>query len=391
MVGRWGKTLVLSIYNLVVLLGDLLFVGFGKVKPNSNDVLIVKTDGIGDYILWLESAKALRAVYPPSKYHVTLLGNSIWLDLAKEHGMFDRYIPMDIKRLTYSFSYRYAKLKEVRRQKYETVIHPVYSRYYHRGDTIVRAIGARNVIGSVGDSSNILPWFKWVSDRWYTQLIPVSAGLKTELERNAEFMEGLGYRGVPARVPPIPVNADAMPPALSRLTFFALFPGAGRPEKQWPLERFAEIARRVQVRTGWKAVICGGKADAPLGDALRGMLGADAQNWSGRTSLVELAAILSRAALVIANDTGAVHVASAVGAPAVCILAGGHYGRFLPYPPGHGAGGNAPRVIAAKMPCFNCNWQCTHPAYQGGAIPCITQIPVEVVWIEIEKVISEHH
>jgi ADP-heptose:LPS heptosyltransferase len=187
----------------------------------------------------------------------------------------------------------------------------------------------------------------------------------------------------------MPVNASAVPSALSRLTFFTIFPGAGLPEKQWPLERFAEIARRVRASTGWKAVICGGKADASLGDALCGMLGADAQNWAGHTSLTELAAILSRATLVIANDTGAVHIAAAVGTPVVCILGGGQYGRFLPY--AHGSGGNVPRVVAVTMPCFNCNWQCTHPAHQGAVVPCIMEIPMETVWRETEKVISERH
>ena len=44
-------------------------------KPVADRILAVRLDAIGDFVLWLEAARALRTLYPPGRYHLTLLGN----------------------------------------------------------------------------------------------------------------------------------------------------------------------------------------------------------------------------------------------------------------------------------------------------------------------------
>lgn len=44
--------------------------------------------------------------------------------------------------------------------------------------------------------------------------------------------------------------------------YFIVFPSASLPVKQWPIERFAEITRRIYKKTGWTLVVCGTKRDA---------------------------------------------------------------------------------------------------------------------------------
>ena len=95
--------------------------------------------------------------------------------------------------------------------------------------------------------------------------------------------------------------------------FALLVPGASaeRPGKRWPVERFAALAPQL----GVPSVVVGGAAERPLAAAIPG-----AMDLTGRTSLVELAAIARHAALCVGNDTGPTHLAAAVGTPTVAIF-----------------------------------------------------------------------
>ena len=108
--------------------------------------------------------------------------------------------------------------------------------------------------------------------------------------------------------------------------------------------------------------------------------GAGVTSLAGKTSLQQLTTIIAGAQLLVSNETSAVHIAAAVGVPSVCIVGGGHYGRFVPYDEKVGDHRPLPLVATRKMECFGCNWVCKfHPA-KGKPMPCIEEIPVDTVW-----------
>jgi heptosyltransferase-2 len=130
-------------------------------------------------------------------------------------------------------------------------------------------------------------------------------------------------------VPPPPAleAARALVPARP---FVVLAPGAayGR-AKQWPPERYAELADRLRRTRGLASVVIGAGADRAasqeLKDALAGLPGGSETAGAlvdlvGRTDLPTLAAVLSLAHAVVANDSGAMHLAGAVGAPVVAVF-----------------------------------------------------------------------
>jgi heptosyltransferase-2 len=107
-------------------------------------------------------------------------------------------------------------------------------------------------------------------------------------------------------------------PDRSRLA--ALFPGAARgPSKRWPASHFAEIGRRLE-REGVRVVLAGTAGDRPVCDEVSDTMGGGGVNLAGRTDLIELAASLKVCMLVVANDSGGMHLASAVGTPVVGIF-----------------------------------------------------------------------
>ena len=113
-------------------------------------------------------------------------------------------------------------------------------------------------------------------------------------------------------------------------------------------------------------------------------------DWTGKTSLQELVAVIAGAHLLIGNETSAVHIAAAVGTPSVCITGGGHFGRFVPYVMVYGGTKPVPRVIVEKMDCFICNWHCIYGAKEGNPFPCIERIAVESVFKAVKEILEQN-
>lgn len=353
------------------------------------DVLIVRLDAIGDYILWVDAAKELRKLYPPEKYRITLLGNQAWTSLAIPSPHFDDVLPVDRKKLGRNIFYRFGILSSIRNRHFNIAIEPTMSRELLYGDSLVRASAASCRIGTSGDISNISRWWKRLSDRWYTQLLPVGDGNVMELVRNAEFMRKLGLGSFKASIPDLPAS-DVIPSELAGKSYYVLSPGAGKAIKRWKVINFAEVARLLYRKTGWLGVICGGSEDEPLGRALVQLAGVPIENWCGRTSLHDIVGIIAKANLLVSNDTSAVHIAAAVSTPSVCIVGGGHYGRFLPYDVETQTSKPFPVTVAHHMECFGCNWKCIYRVGRNESSPCIENITVTQVWDTIERVLLHH-
>jgi ADP-heptose:LPS heptosyltransferase len=98
----------------------------------------------------------------------------------------------------------------------------------------------------------------------------------------------------------------------------ALIPGAAphRPEKRWPAAKFAALAARLP----GPIVILGGPAERPLAAEIQRSAPA-AIDLTGRTNLRALAGVLSRVTQAIGNDTGPMHLATALGIPALVLFA----------------------------------------------------------------------
>lgn len=115
-----------------------------------------------------------------------------------------------------------------------------------------------------------------------------------------------------------------------------LFPGAARgPSKRWPAERFAEVARRLVAGGHCRVVVLGAPADREACDAVTTAAGTGVTNLAGTTRLDTLAAWLSLCRVVIANDSGGMHLAAGLGVPVVGIFGITDPARTGPVGPGH--------------------------------------------------------
>jgi ADP-heptose:LPS heptosyltransferase len=112
--------------------------------------------------------------------------------------------------------------------------------------------------------------------------------------------------------------------------FAVIHPGSQWPSRRWAPERFAAVADEVAER-GWRAVITGSAAEAPLAAAVRAASRRPPVDLTGRTpSLGALGALVRAASLLVANDTGLSHVAAAVGTRSVIVASGSDVARWAP-------------------------------------------------------------
>lgn len=96
-------------------------------------------------------------------------------------------------------------------------------------------------------------------------------------------------------------------------------PGASAPARRWPVARFAAVARHLH-ETGWPVVVTGSPAEHALADDVRVRAGLPAAAVLTGTTLDELAALIAHARLLISNDTGVAHFATAYGTPSVVLF-----------------------------------------------------------------------
>lgn len=385
----------LSLKNLrlgAFLLMDALVVGLHQPSPNGGDAVVIRVDAIGDFVLWLAAAKPLVESYRRKGKGVTLLANSLWADWASELGLFDEVIPVNRARFESDIRYRFSLARKLNARRFSEAVQPTYSRDLH-GDALMRLSGAPERIGSVGDHSNAVPWHKRLGDRWYTRLLDADPGLVMELKRNAEFLQKLGVVEHAAAVPDLRGAISAVEPSLMADNLpngplYILFPGASWSGKQWPENSFIEVAERLYREMHWSGVVCGGPDDRELAERICRKADPPLLNWAGRTSLSQLAMIIARADLLVSNDTAAIHIGAALGVPSVCLLGGGHYGRFLPYQVEQRDARPLPRAAVHPMPCFSCNWQCIYDVPPGAPVPCVRDISVDDVWATIRDLLE---
>ena len=351
------------------------------------NIVLIRQDAIGDFVMWLDTAKEYRKLYPSDKYRIILVGNALWFDLAKGLPYWDEVLPINTKKFKTFSRYRSNILRQVRSLGAQVAVQPTFSREFYHGDSLIRASNAFHKVSSVGDMSNRNWLKKTLSDRWHTELIPASQEKMSELERNAEFFSSLSRMAHFAKFPKLYLPKIKLPQNYAKNKFYVIVPGASADMKKWPVMFFSTLAEKIYRNTGWNGLICGTKNEYHLGEQILKTCTAPLENIAGKTELVELSGFLSQSQLIITNDTGTAHISSAVGTSTVCILGGGHFGRFVPYPdlPGQT---NKIKAVFHKMHCYGCNWECVYTFNDGEPAPCIANVSVDEVWQEVEKIIE---
>jgi ADP-heptose:LPS heptosyltransferase len=142
------------------------------------------------------------------------------------------------------------------------------------------------------------------------------------IDRYLELLSPLGVRRPPLRFGlQVPAEIDAWAAELTARPplagdYVVLNPGAGWDSRLWPTERYVEVARQLGQWGLGSLVTWGGKRERGWAEEIVAGAG-PAAVLAPPTTLIELTAVARRARLLVASDTGPLHLAAAVGTPCV--------------------------------------------------------------------------
>jgi ADP-heptose:LPS heptosyltransferase/glycosyltransferase involved in cell wall biosynthesis len=189
---------------------------------------------------------------------------------------------------------------------------------------------------------------------------PVRSYLKHEIELQLEILSSLGATPSDTRVEIWTGQADEdfAQDVLSEAGFseasplVAIAPGAAWSFRRWPEERFIALGRWLQEHYGANIVLLAARNELALARRIEhGLIKNRTINLGGRTTIMQMAAVLRRCRLFIGNDSGPVHLAAGVGVPVVGFYGPGEYERFRPWGARHEA-------IRVGLPCSPCSQDC---------------------------------
>jgi ADP-heptose:LPS heptosyltransferase len=157
-----------------------------------------------------------------------------------------------------------------------------------------------------------------------------------EIFRHLELMESLGFpsQGEHLEFPITDVDRRSFYslPGVDQLLpqrFICIHPGARAIERRWPTQRFAAVGDMLASR-GYRLVLTGSADEEPITQEVARAMTAPVIDLAGKTSLGSLAVLLSRARMLICNDTGVSHIADALDVPSIILFTTSDPDRWAP-------------------------------------------------------------
>lgn len=267
---------------------------------SGRNILVIRLGALGDMVMSFGPFAAIRAHHPDDR--ITLLTTAPFAGLMRAAPWFDR-VEVDARPSWWNIPAVLRLRGQLRGHDmvYDLQTSSRSSRYF--------SLAGRPAWSGIARGASL------------AHANPGRNALHT-IDRQRDQLEHAGIHDFPLpelgwlRATPLPPPVEAALPG----RFALLVPGAAphRPAKRWPVGHFGALARVLQGR-GLAPVVVGAGNDAPLAAAIREACPA-ALDLTGRTNLPQLAAVASRAALAVGNDTGPMHVAAAMGCPGLVLF-----------------------------------------------------------------------
>lgn len=389
-----------SILVDIVSVADLLIIRLRNRKDGSQneDMVLVRLDAIGDFVMWLDAAKEFKRNVDG---RIILICNQVCSEIAGNTGYFDEVIGVNYGKLRHTSQVRYRwsmhhYLKDVKAGR---AVQCTYSKEIF-SDMVMSAIAANEKITMDSPQTISSRWCYRLAEPIYQRVVATPREHMMEIRRNAFFTGQMLGKEIQSGVPFIKAvkNAQGMVPAQR---YYVLFLGASETERMWPIEHFVKLAETLNenMKCGHlKCCLCGGKEEAYLADEFieRYFPKEKIINRVGQTSLPELIEVIRAAEFIVTNDTSAVHFAAAVNTQAFCIWGPWEYGRFLPYTVEDPGDRNLPVVCYQETECRNClldgrgkTGECIRFIRGKGIRKCLSAVTVDDVMEKIDQTICK--
>jgi heptosyltransferase II len=287
-----------------------------KIPKTFQNILIVRTDRIGDVVLTTPAIKAMRQSYPGSR--ISVLVTPATYDLVNGNPYVDEIL-VDDRQGRHKGLLGFLRLaREIRSKRFDLAVIFHTKRRYNLACYAAR-IPCR--LGYKNEKFGFLLSFPLKDIR--------PLGEKHEAEYCMDVLKAIGVESddldifVPAQKEAEGWVLDWMQENnLKPNEFMVIHPGASDPAKCWPAANFALLMDRLKERYDLKIVLIGSPQTMPLVVEIlqKTRKPSGTLNLTGKTSLAQTVSLLRRARLLISNDSGPVHVAAGVGSSVISLF-----------------------------------------------------------------------
>ncbi|HEX9252530.1 MAG TPA: glycosyltransferase family 9 protein [Ignavibacteriaceae bacterium] len=336
------------------------------------NILIVRTDRIGDLILTLPLAGLIKKQYPEAK--VTFLVREYTKNIVSNHPFIDEII---VLKEVDGNALLFENINLIKQKNFDSCI-VVYPRF--KISLIVFLSRVKNRIGT--------------GYRWYSFLFNLKVyehrknAERHEMEYNVNLLEKLGIKNSVA-VNNVKYDLRVDEHSLQNVIKILLdekldlqrpiiivHPGSGGSSIDLPVNKFNELVKRLD-DDNYQIILTGSKSEVELCEKIKSS--AKLKNFAGKFNLDELTALISKSAMFISNSTGPIHIAAALGKYTVGFypkIVSCSQERWGPYT-------NKKLVYEPQLDCKNCTRE------QCEKLNCMDSIDISKVYSDIKNVLNK--
>ena len=342
------------------------------MSKEPKNILIVRTDRIGDLILTLPLAGLIKKQYPDSK--VSFLVRDYTKNIVSNHPHIDEVLVLKEVNGNVSLS---DNINLIKQRNFDNCI-VVYPRF--RISMIIFLSRIKNRIGT--------------GYRWYSFLFNKKVyehrknAERHELEYNVNLLEKLGIKNSVAESNvgyDLKVDESSLKNVIKILVdekldlqkpIIIVHPGSGGSSVDLPVNKFADLVKMLDA-DNYQIILTGNKNEIELCEKIKSS--GKVKNIAGRFNLDELTALISKSVMFISNSTGPIHIAAALGKYTV-----GFYPKIIscskerwgPYT-------NKKLVYEPQIDCKNCTRE------QCEKLNCMDSIDISKVYNDIKNVLNK--
>ena len=284
------------------------------------NLMIRATNWVGDAILALPALRAVRAKFPQAR--ISVVARPYVADIYRDQSIADELIPYDFRATHRGWKGRERLAHDLRSRKFDAAL--LLQNAFDAAWLAWRA-NIPQRIGYASDGRSLL----------LTKAIPVPKSGEIPAHEKFYYLELLRRACWLDTLPDEPLIALYVSPSARQRANLTLLESGSRPSarriavgagasygsaKCWPPDRFAQALNSIASHSDSDVILFGTPAEAPVSTAISASLRRPPIDLTGKTTIADLPALLSQCHVFLGNDSGAMHVASAVGLPVVAVF-----------------------------------------------------------------------
>jgi len=277
------------------------------VKLNPERILILRLSSIGDIVLSSFFIRQVANSFPNAKIDFVI---------KREYSDLIRYNPYLNKSYYIVSEKGYAQLYQLRNELKSKYYDFVFDLHDNLRTKFLLTGLSKSKKWKINKNKILRALFVWFKINSYKKIKPIpirylqtgkAVGINDDQKGLELFWDKMIEHELYKKIP-----------ALRKEGYIALAPGAAHYTKKWPIEYYMELVNTIAEKRDEKIIILGGSTDMDDGKELE--LNKNVINLTGMLSLLESAIVIKNAKTLISNDSGAMHIATAVKTPVITIF-----------------------------------------------------------------------